>query len=185
MAQPPKIIKPYVLSFCRQISQHEPFFVPLRPLSGKPINECFNIVPKHIATHGGKQCVGWTIWEWPKVFIEAEFHCIWETPKGEFIDLTPKIRNFDRILFLPDAKKQYKGIQADNIRKPLTKNRDIERFIYLARQRSIILNEGDLAHYHGEITPECVPNFPFERYRQVENEMAEMQIKLMRKYGNP
>ena len=83
-----------------------------------------------------------------------------ETPKGEFIDLTPKIRDFDRILFLPDAKKQYKGLQVDNIRKPLAKNRDIDRFIHLARQRSIILNEGDLAHYHGEITPELFPDFP-------------------------
>jgi hypothetical protein len=185
MARPPKIIKPYVLSFCHQICKEEPVFVPFRPLIGKPVNECFTVVPEHITTHGGKQIMGWTIWEWPKVFIEAEFHCLWESPNGEFIDLTPKVKNFDPILFLPDSKKQYKGIQVENIRKPLTKNRDIERFIYLARLRYIILNEGDLAHYHGEITPERFPKFPFARYGQVEYEMAELQAKLTRKYGPP
>lgn len=172
----PEILKPYVLSFCRQVSKAAPFFVPLKPLHDKPINACFTIIPAHIAANGGKQAFGWAIWEWPKVFIEAEFHCVWESPEGEFIDLSPKIKKFDNILFLPDANKQYNGIQVDNIRKPITKNKDIERFIYLARQRFLMLNEGDLAHYHGEIRPN-------NRYLQLEYEMSQLQMKFTKKYG--
>src|SRR3989304_3847969 len=104
--KPPKILKPYVLSSCHQISKHEPVFIPSRPLFGKPPDECFAIIREHIALHGGKQYIGWSIWEWPKVFIEAEFHSIWKSPEGEVIDLTPKRYTFDRILFLPNPEKQ-------------------------------------------------------------------------------
>jgi hypothetical protein len=33
------------------------------------------------------------------VILEASHHCIWQSPKGELIDLT---ENFERILFVPD-----------------------------------------------------------------------------------
>jgi hypothetical protein len=173
--RPPKIIKPYVLSFCRQISEQEPTFVPLRPLVGKPPDECFTIIPEHIVAYGGKQHIGWSIWEWPKVFIEAEFHCIWESPEGNFIDLTPKRFTGGQILFLPDPKKQYKGIQVDNIRKSLSRNKDIDRLLLLHRQKHLLLNEGDLANQKV---------VPFdERIPKIEQEMAYLEFKLIRKYG--
>lgn len=174
----PKIIKPHVLSFCRQVCKGDPFFVPLRPLPNKSVNDCVNIVPEQIAQQGGKQIIGWAIWEWPKVFIEAEFHTIWEAPGGELIDITPKAKIFDRILFLPDPKIKYRGRQIDNIRKPLTRNYDIERFIWLAEQRTIEWNKGDLADYYGPITPEG-------RLLDLQQEMMQLQRKLTMKYGPP
>jgi hypothetical protein len=82
---------PAIINFCKEISSEQPIFVSLRPVVDKPINECFSIVPKHITTHGGKQKIGWCIHVWRYVLIEAEFHCIWESPEGKLIDITPRV----------------------------------------------------------------------------------------------
>jgi hypothetical protein len=58
--QPPKIIKPYVLSFCRGISKALPVYVSVKPLP-KKINDCVNVVAEHVAASGGKMVIGWAI----------------------------------------------------------------------------------------------------------------------------
>lgn len=83
--RPPKLIKPYVISFCRSVvSDPKPVYVPLRPLDGAAENACFSILPPPVAQHGGEQVNGWSIWEWPRVFIEAEFHAVWRQPDASF-----------------------------------------------------------------------------------------------------
>lgn len=176
--KPPKIIKPYVRTFCRTVCKNEPLFVPLSPLPNKPINECFRIVPEHIAKFGGKQVNGWAIWEWPKVMIEAEFHCVWESPEGSFVDIAPKPFPLDKIVFLPDSLKHYRGRQVNNIRKALTRDKDIYRFIELANQIYIELNKGDLADYHGPVTLNG-------QTLQLRDEMMYLQLILSKRFGKP
>ena len=174
----PKLIKPYVLSFCRSICRNEPVWVSMRPLLDKPIDECFSIVPEHAIMSGGKQCNGWAIWEWPKVFIEAEFHCVWEDPAGELLDLTPKSDPTDKILFLPDSKRPYKGIRIENIRKPLSRDKDIERFLSLAHERHAEFSRIVKPGYYGEFTYSA-------KALSIENDMKMLQHRLCIKYGNP
>lgn len=147
----PKLIKPYVTSFCRSICRNEPVWVPLCPIPEKPLNECFSIVPEYVATNGGEQYNGWSIWEWPKVLIEAEFHCVWKNPAGELIDITPKSDPIEKILFLPDPKRKYTGRQVNNFRKALTRDKDIDRFIELADRFFIEMNNAVLADYYGPV----------------------------------
>ena len=151
--KPPTQIHSHVRSFCLSISDKDPTFVPSKPLPGSPINECFSIVPQHIVTHGGKAHTGWSIWEWPGVMIEAELHMIWESPEGDLMDITPKPIDFDSILFLPDPKKEYRGRQFNNIRKPLVNSLLVRRYIETHNRIFVELNKGDLANYHGEIEP--------------------------------
>jgi hypothetical protein len=129
-------------------------------------------------SNGGKQYNGWAIWEWPKVFIEAEFHCVWESPGGELIDLTPDGFQPDKILFLPQPQKQYRGRRVDNIRKPLSRDKDVHRFIELAGERFAELNRTALSGYYGPIIIQG-------RALAIEDEMERLQAKLMDRYGVP
>ena len=137
----------HVKSFCYSLSDQSPFSIPLKPISDVPVNECFSIVPKHVLANGGRVVTGWAIWEWPAVIIEAEFHMVWETPDKVLIDVTPKPKDFSYITFLPDSKKQYRGRQVDNIRKPLSRSLLIKRYIETAHNIFIEMNNGDLANW--------------------------------------
>ena len=153
-----------------------PIYVPVRPVSGAPANECFSIVPQHIAAHGGDQVFGWTIWEWPGVLIEAEFHCAWRQPDGVLLDITPKSAPIPRILFLPDSRRTYKGRQVNNVRKPRNHDPAVKRFCELCSRLHRALNEGELADYHGavELSKEATRD---------ELEREKLQRVLNRRYG--
>ena len=113
--RPPKIIKPYVISFCRSIvDAPEPRYIPVRPIAQANVNDCFNVVKSYMGYAEGTQLFGWSIWEWPNVFIEAEFHSIWVSANEEEIDITPKEIPVENILFLPDKKRKYNGYQVDS-----------------------------------------------------------------------
>ena len=172
----PHVLKPSILQFCNSIvPNQQPFYIPVKTLLNQPINECFAILPKHIATHGGEQIFGWIIWEWPKVMIEAEFHTVWRTEDGILIDITPKIISVNHILFLPDISRKYEGRQIDNIRKPLTGDKRIRRFCQLSHEIFLALNEGDLAY-------KCeVPITP--RIQKIKDEMTQLHLTFIQKYG--
>jgi len=161
------LLKNYIKAFCRQIVPGgEPLYIPVQPLPDKPINECFAIVPEHIASHGGKQLIGWNIREWKRVLIEAEFHAVWQRPDGTIVDITPK--DTSRILFLPDPSRKYTGISVDNIRKPLRKDPRIRRFCDLGHERFLELNKGDLADKYGEIfLKDLPPDNTFANYGEL------------------
>jgi hypothetical protein len=134
------------------------------------------VVPKHVSAYGGDQVFGWTIWEWPKVFIEAEFHSVWRDSEGAMLDVTKKSREIPRILFLPDPSRRYSGRQVNNRRKPLCHDPDVKRFIELSDLYHQALNEGDLADYYGEIELS-------ERASLNEIEREQVQQRLIRRYG--
>ena len=172
----PDKLEPSILKFCDSIvPNQQPLYVDVKPLFNKPVNECFVIVPEHMAIYGGEQIFGWYIGEWPKVLIEAIFHAIWHTKDGILIDITPKEIATNRILFLPDPHRKYEGRQVDNIRNPLTGDKRIRRFCQLAHELFLAQNEGDLA-YKREVlvTP---------RIQEIQDEMAQLYLALTRKYG--
>ena len=125
-------------------SNEKPRYVPCRPIPNAPINECFPLVEKAIALKGGKRVLGWQIWK-NKLLIESEFHAIWEKPNGECIDITPKIRPFSEILFIPDSKATYTGEQVNNIRINITGNKLVDEFILICDTIFRIENKGERA----------------------------------------
>ena len=110
--------------------------------------------------------------------IEAEFHTIWKSPEGNFVDITPKPVYFDSILFLPDPKKEYGGRQINNIRKPLINSLLVRRFIDIHNRIFAELNKGNLANYHGEIEPN-------QKLIKLHDQASRLQESITEKYGNP
>jgi hypothetical protein len=171
----------HVLEFCASVaSGSDPYVVQCFPLLGEPFSECFSIVPKQIVAHGGYQLTGWAIWEFLGVYIEAEFHSVWQGPDGQIVDISPRPIYFPNIAFLPDPQRQYAGRQVDNIRKPLVRDQDVIRFLYLCRRRFEILNQGDLADQHGAIS---LTDKAMREFMNLEKEMAKLQRRLDRRYA--
>ena len=63
---------------------------------------CSDGVLAKVEKAGGRPVFGWCIWEWPGAFWTAEFHCVWESPKGDLFDITPKPQGETQIAFAPD-----------------------------------------------------------------------------------
>ena len=170
MARPPRNIKRYVRRFCEKIAAGEsPLYVPVHPVPGAQAHDCFGTVPDYVTRIGGEQVIGWAIWEWPRVYIEAEFHAVWRHPTGHIVDITPKEPPIPRILFLPDPKRQYVGRQVENVLHALRSDPAIECFI---DREHLIYNERnkeELAEKHGEIP--------------VSQELLSNQMKQARLYG--
>jgi hypothetical protein len=70
------------------------------------VRECFPNASAKVALDGGSIVYGWAIWEWARVFIEAEHHAVWEKD-GVFTDVTPHANGETTILFLPDRTREY------------------------------------------------------------------------------
>lgn len=103
----PESLNSAILAFCRDINPKDvPAYVPVAPDAAAVRSECFNNVAAKVEIEGGTLVYGWLIWEWPRVFVEAEHHAIWEKD-GTLVDITPPINGEQRILFLPDPTQTY------------------------------------------------------------------------------
>ncbi|MGE8360434.1 hypothetical protein [Pseudomonas sp.] len=164
---------------CKIVTDAQPLIINSSPLPDAPEKECFQIVAGHIEKNGGEAVYGWAIWEVPGVYIEAEFHSVWRSPEGELRCLTPFPLPFETILFLPDLNRLYLGRQIDNVREPLAKDRDVYRFLYLARRVFEITNAGDLADQHGKIR---LPPKAAKEYWKIQSELSKVMPRLDRRY---
>ncbi|MGL5952468.1 MAG: hypothetical protein ACRCZ3_04975 [Providencia rustigianii] len=79
-----------------------PTFISLTNTLNTKEGYCFQNCEQYVKTHGGKAIYGWMIWEDKKAkFIEAEFHAVIKK-NGQYIDITPRIDNDEKILFVED-----------------------------------------------------------------------------------
>jgi len=108
---------------------------PYQDTQGYKRGYCFFNVLKRIETNGGGIQHGWTVWESPRKFIQGEFHAVWVHPDGSYIDITPKEDGEERILFIPDPHRIYKGMPIENICLPLTKNPNVLCWIQECERR--------------------------------------------------
>lgn len=85
------------------------------------IDSCYYNVSRKIAKDGGKIHYGWAIWYRPYM-IEAEHHAVWENEHGDLLDISPREKNVNTIIFVSDNKRTYTGNTIFNIRLNTTKN---------------------------------------------------------------
>lgn len=170
----------HVLAFCDGIvASGSVLRVASRPLPGRPLNECFNIVPENVAARGGEAETGWAIWERPGVFIEAEFHVVWRDPAGERVDIAPHAIACDAITFLPDPRRRYEGRVVDNVRKALVRDRDVVRFLFLAARRVEIVNRQQLA---ARADDSAAAKRRMTEYVAILRELGQLERRLARRY---
>lgn len=136
MTRTPKTITKPILQLCKELNKtQKPYFVRTKPESHSKTQDCFENVRIKVKEDGGQSRLGWTIWETLKIFIEAEFHMIWISPKNEEIDITPHHPiNAQKILFLPDDTLKYQYKQIDNIRRSISDDPLVLQFIKVCEE---------------------------------------------------
>ena len=130
MTRTPQTITKPILRLCEEINKaQKPHFVRTKPEPYSQTQDCFENVRIKVKKYGGQLKYGWTIWELPNIFIEAEFHVIWLSPKNDEIDITPYPINIQIILFLPDITRKYQYKRIDNIRRSISDDPLVPQFI--------------------------------------------------------
>lgn len=128
-----------------------PVYIDVSPLGDEPEDECFLLVQQQVDNHGGEAVVGWSLWEFPNLFVEAEFHCVWRQPDGAFIDITPKRSGIAKVLFIADPARSYEGRQVNNVRRPISQIPELKRYLDSFDSLYEFMNRGDRAEQLGEI----------------------------------
>lgn len=168
----PSSINENVLNLCREIdSSTTPVFVDVILSKDSKHQECFDNVKKHIKKFGGGIEYGWIIWETPKTFIEAEFHAVWVDSRGRYIDITPKKDGEEKILFLKNSKKKFKGELIDNIRKILQDNAETRTKVIIGKK----MFELQKKYYNGSKIE--IPLFEIEKLKSLEQEIFLSEIR--------
>ena len=147
LTRDPDAIEPWIKALCAEIAPGEtPQFIRHDPFEGSIVRECYFNVLNQVERKGGELVFGWAIWEWPRVFIEAEHHAVW-LKDGELIDVTPHECDVRRVLFLPDPTATYDfegGTRRNNYRRPISHWPVVrqwleanERIFYMQEERSV------------------------------------------------
>jgi hypothetical protein len=148
--------------------------VPTIPRQDAIDTECFANVSSQVTDAGGLAVFGWSLYEWPGVLAEGEFHAIWRSPLGGLVDVSPQRGNDDNILFLPDPNRLFEGRQIDNIRIPLRPGSEVREFIAVSEAIFGVLNAGERADAFGLIS------IPTDEIRHLLLRKAELQSILAR-----
>lgn len=101
----PAELTPELVAFCAELSSDPPLVVPVVDDPHGLYGWCVDGVQSKVAAEGGRPVFGWCVWEWPGVMWNAEFHCVWESPSGELLDITPKPQFESEIVFAPDRSR--------------------------------------------------------------------------------
>ena len=134
----PNSIDDRTANFANSLSPKQlPVYVAVRAVAGARANDCHQNVPIQVKNRGGKAVYGWTLWQFPKLFLTAEFHCCWQSPEGELIDITPK--NDKRILFVPDLSRKFEGKLIPSVYRQLHPHRTIAEYIEAEKAGSAVL----------------------------------------------
>ncbi len=147
MKQTPKFINAHVRELCDRVNaKAEPIYITIMPESGCMPNDCFECVRQKLERDGGRVQYGWAIWEWPRVFVEAEPHAVYEGPDGSpWADITPSaFSDIRQRLFLPDDAAVYdfenEGALRHNVRLAVCHDPLIEDFFAAAKEYEDALN---------------------------------------------
>lgn len=168
----PTSINENVLEFCKEIdSATNPIFVNVIPTEDSEYGNCYGNVKCHIKKNEGRIEYGWIIWEIPNTYIEAEFHAVWVDKKEEYIDITPKEDEEERILFLKDSERKFTGELVDNIRKPLINNAEIRAMVTIDKKKFELSKKYD----DGKIIK--IPEFEIKNFEVFKKEVLLSEIQ--------
>jgi SEC-C motif len=141
-------LNPRTKEFCARIrSGARPQLMVIQPEPGSEPNNCFFSVRNRVRRDGGRIQLGWSIWELPGVYLEAERHAVFAPADGSpWLDISPAlVPQITTRLFLPDdAAAEYDftndGVREGNIREALAADDRITEFFRLAEQIEALLN---------------------------------------------
>lgn len=154
-------------------TSHVPVYVDSAPLPDAKTDDCFPTVGEYVRINGGSRILGWSIWELPGVYIEAEFHAVWKSDSGQLLDITPKKEATRRILFLQDDSTPYEGHQVNSLRVPIKRHEAVIAFLQVCEKEFEFSNEGERKGMHGAI---ALTGLDAMRYSEI---MREKMVTMM------
>lgn len=171
-------------ALCQRIVPNgsSPTYVDARPLRGAPSKECFPIVDEYVQSHGGSSVIGWSLWELPTLFIEAEFHAVWQSPDGALLDIAPKAEPTDRIFFLSDPARRYEGCHVNNVRMHLRQDPVVIGFLQACDEEFEFLNRGERAGQH-ELRLQDAEVVEYQRLQMTKEQFHFQMLPLFPKVG--
>ncbi len=123
MLTTPNSYFPEIEDIKRQLKlSEEHLFVEVVPRIDSRVDNCIQDVVNQVEDHGGRAVYGWMIWEYPGVMAEATFHCVWESPSGQIIDVNLKEDKERSIMFIPDPNLKYQGKRIPTVRVPILRH---------------------------------------------------------------
>ena len=128
IAKTPKKLTPEILDFVAELGGSQPVKITIQPY-GVP-GRCYANCQRVVADIGGNIVYGWTLWEYPGVYLTAEYHSVAERD-GEYIDPTPQIDGTKEVLFVPVPGAEAPTESVINKYKNLLHAKLIDRFIEL------------------------------------------------------
>ena len=136
----PLKITQIIRDMCTSIAPDStPVFVAVHPEPWAVYRDCFSNVLHMIQLHGGVMVLGWTIWQWGNILLDAEAHAIWQSPDGKLVDITPHSYQETSILFLQDSSVNYHEAPIPNHRQALTQSPLVAKLIQLHNQQDAIM----------------------------------------------
>jgi hypothetical protein len=90
-------------------------FVPVKPVDGAETGFCHRNVAECVALYGGHSVYGHAFWR-NRLFLMAEVHSVWLTPRGDLIDPTPTAEGETQVCFALDPSLS--GAAFDGMRPP-------------------------------------------------------------------
>ena len=160
----------------RLVPTGEPVYVDVAPLDDASADDCFPLVDALVAQHGGESVIGWSLWEFPTLFVEAEFHAVWRMPDGSLIDKAPKQSPTQRVLFLADPARTYDGHQVNNVRSPLRPDPVLLAYLDTFDAQFELLNRGDRLGQHGMLQ---LVDADADAFYRIQGERAELHLQLL------
>jgi hypothetical protein len=149
----PAFLSRSIETLCEELSPGQtPQYVEVVADPCARVHECFPNVMTKVERDGGVVVIGWSIWESPGLFVEAEFHAVWRSPEGTLIDITPKATHDSSILFLLQPEAIYAGRQVNNVRRSISADPDVETYLRAHDAMFEFMNRGDRAGQHGEVS---------------------------------
>lgn len=132
---------PLLRSFVAHHQLAEPKWALCRPLDFCREKRCFVNVDKQVSKMGGSSLSGWLFWEVERTVLETEAHCIWVTPQGTWVDITPQSPLVRRILFSPDSRVSERRGLTVGYETPLTDNQKVLALQKFTRALSLLRQE--------------------------------------------
>ncbi|QES88847.1 SEC-C metal-binding domain-containing protein [Rhizosphaericola mali] len=108
---------------------HEPILLDVEAEEGAEERDCFPVVQKKVEKEGGRMIMGWQIWQFKDLYIEAECHAVWEDKNEDLHDITPKPESVKKILFVEDSNLIYDDKQIENIILNTSNNKLVDDLI--------------------------------------------------------
>ena len=88
-----------ILDFAQRNDLLAPVSVPVVPKSWAKVGDCIPNVERLVKRSGGSMLLGWRVWVYPDVLLEAEFHAVWRMCDRNLQDPTPSEIGESRIWF--------------------------------------------------------------------------------------